>query len=60
MIVGISCSKPKLPNGAKILRGSTYLYSDKIVILCANEEVVETYCNADGQWSLDPRQACYR
>lgn len=60
MFAGISCLKPKLPDGAKILRGSTYLYSDKIVIACASGELIEVYCNADGQWSLDPIQACYK
>lgn len=59
-IVGISCFKPKIPFEAKILRGSTYLYSDKVIILCGNGEVIEIYCNADGQWSLDPTQACYK
>lgn len=59
-IAEISCLKPVIPNGARILRGSTYSYSDKAVISCANGEILEIYCNADGQWSLDPRQACYR
>lgn len=58
-IAGISCSKPQLPDEAKILHGSTYLYSDKVVILCANGDIVENYCHADGQWSLDLRKACH-
>lgn len=60
LFVGISCSKPELPDDARILHGSTYLYSDKIVISCANGKTVEIYCNADGQWSLDPRLVCHR
>lgn len=55
---GISCPKPELPGGAKILYGYTFLYSDKVVIACTETKIVEIVCNADGQWSQNLKQIC--
>lgn len=57
-IPGISCSMPALNEHIKIMRGSTFLYSDKVLIGCANGKVLEIVCQADGQWSADAKLFC--
>lgn len=58
LFLGVSCSKPELPDQASILHGSSYLYSDKLVISCGNGKIVETVCKADGQWSQNSTIIC--
>lgn len=59
LLLGISCLKPGLPEQARILHGSSYSYSDRLVVSCGNGRITEIVCNADGQWSQEPEQVCH-
>ncbi|XP_031635123.1 sushi, von Willebrand factor type A, EGF and pentraxin domain-containing protein 1-like isoform X2 [Contarinia nasturtii] len=53
----ISCLKPDMPEHAKIIHATSYLYSDKMIFSC-NAKIFEIVCKADGQWSQQPKQLC--
>ena len=56
LFTGISCNKPKLPSDAAIITGKSYLYQDKLKIMCNNLLINEIECQSNGQWL--PNDVC--
>ncbi|XP_058442915.1 sushi, von Willebrand factor type A, EGF and pentraxin domain-containing protein 1-like isoform X2 [Malaya genurostris] len=46
----ISCGKPTISNSAKIIAGSSYLFGERLKILCEDRHTFETTCQANGIW----------
>lgn len=49
---------PELPEQSKLIHGTSFLTSDKVIFSCANAKVFEIVCKSDGQWSQHPKQLC--
>lgn len=56
LIIEISCNQPNLPEDAVITHGKSYLYQDKLKVLCENSETHEIECLSSGKWS--PQNFC--
>ncbi|XP_058127266.1 sushi, von Willebrand factor type A, EGF and pentraxin domain-containing protein 1-like [Anopheles ziemanni] len=46
----ISCGRPKIPQGAKILSGNSFFFGDALTVRC-HQRTVDIVCQATGQWT---------
>lgn len=52
-----SCRKPVVSEGT-IIEGNSYLFEDKVTLICPNKGMYELICDKDSQWIGERDSSC--